>query len=878
MNWPDFLLRLRALVYRNRVERDLEEELTFHLDMQARKNVHAGMSQAEAANQARIEFGGVTQVSEQCRDARGIGLLETVFQDIRFALRGFRRSPVFVLTVVGTIALGLGLDTALFTVFNATYLRPIGVREPGALYEAYWINRVGGSSGFSHSEYREFVASNPAFSEAFAYMDVEGRMNGRAMLGDLVSGEYFRVLGIGAALGRTLAPEDCSAPGRQPVVVLSYRAWRNQFLSDPDIVGRKVLLRGYPFTVVGVASPGFTGLGSRPAEFWAPVTMSARFDAVQNRPDTAEPRSLSIVGRLRTEFSTRQAQSALTSWMQLRTAANPDSAKAMQALLISRAARKPLRLANVLAFSSILAAFSLVLLIGCANVANMLLARSLARQREIAIRLSLGATRRRVVRQVLTESLLLALPAAAAGFAVSEAAVRLSLRVLIATIPPGVAGLVATLPPMHSDLRVFAFTLAVALASAIVFGMAPAIHTTRVDFMQAAKGDYTHGGRPSRLRGTLVAGQVTVCVLLLVTAAILLRGADRIHRLDATLSTRNTIQIVAREKSHEAVVGRLAAEPSVEMLAAAAHAPVERKSMIPVRSADGSELIRMAANQVSPEYFALFEIPLLRGRAFTAAEGLSAAPVAIVSQAAAQRLWPNREALGRSLRLAPDPGNDASLAPRQVTVVGIARDEISRWIGSGEDTSLVYLPTHPRAAGAELFVSVPGDPETARRKIDAALATVDPDAVQQIQKLQVREWVDEDAYFSFRVAFWTSSAIGVLALVLTLSGIYGVISYLVSQRTKEIGIRMALGASTRAVTNLVLRQSMKLAGIGALSGAALAAGLSKLLASILVVIDTFDVAAYIGGVAIVLAACAAAAWLPSRRASRIDPLTTLRYD
>jgi predicted permease len=423
MNWHDFVLRLRALIYRNRVERDLEDELAFHIEMQIRKNVAAGMSAADAARQARVQFGRAAQVTEACRDARGIGLIETTFQDVRYAVRGFRRSPTFVVTVVATIALGLGLDTALFTVFNATYFRPIGVHEPRALYEAFGMDRAGGSLGFSQPEYREFLASNPAFSEALGYIHTEGRINGRTMPGTLVTGEYFRVLRIGAALGRTLLPDDSSAPGREPAIVLSYHAWQSRFSGDPNIVGRKVLLRGYPFDVVGVASAGFAGLGSRPAEFWAPMTMSSRFETGPDVFGPAQPRSLSIVGRLRAGFSVGQAQSALTLWMQRLTADGPDSAKAVQAILFSRAARKPLRLANALAFSSILAAFSLVLLIGCANVANMMLARSLARQREIGIRLSLGAARSRVVRQLLTECLLLALPSAVAGIAVSEAAI-----------------------------------------------------------------------------------------------------------------------------------------------------------------------------------------------------------------------------------------------------------------------------------------------------------------------------------------------------------------------------------------------------------------------------------------------------------------------
>jgi ABC-type lipoprotein release transport system permease subunit len=277
----------------------------------------------------------------------------------------------------------------------------------------------------------------------------------------------------------------------------------------------------------------------------------------------------------------------------------------------------------------------------------------------------------------------------------------------------------------------------------------------------------------------------------------------------------------------------------------------------------------MASNKVSPEYFTLFEIPIVRGRNFTAEEARSGALVAIVSQAAASLLWPNQEALGQVLRLDPEQ--------RAVTVVGIARDEISRWITNGFDRALVYLPVAPQTAGTKLFVRAHGDAEAARRQLDGDLSAIDPNALDEIHRLQIREFVAEEAY-SFRVFYWLSSAIGLSALLLTLSGIYGVLSFVVSQRTKEIGIRMALGATTHAVTGMVLTQCMKLAAAGTALGCLLALGMSRILASALVAMNTFDWAAYLGGAMLVLAACAAAAYFPSRRAARIDPTSTLRYD
>jgi predicted permease len=878
MNWNGILLRLRALVFRNQVERDLEDELRSHIEMQARKNLAAGMSAAEAHRQAAIQFGGLAQVREECRDTRGVNLIATMFQDVRYALRGFRRSPVFVMTVVATIALGLGIDTALFTIFNAYYLRPVAVADPHSLYAIAWMDRAGGAHDFTWPEYREFLANNPAFSEALACQYAEARVNGRPMSGLLVTGGYFRMLGGDPALGRTLLPQDDAAPGREPVIVLSYLAWQNRFARDPHIIGKQILLGGYPFEVVGVARSGFRGLGARPTDFWAPLTMAARFARGPDLFSPQHPPSLSIVGRLRPGYRAPQAQAGVTVWAQRQIADGPDARKAAQGLLTSVATYKPWKSSNTLAFSPILVAFSLVLLIGCANVANMMLARAMSRQREFGIRLSLGAARTRLIRQLLTESILLALPAAVAGFAVSQATIGLCLRVLFTTLPPGIAEFANRFPVLSPDVRVFAYNLAAALLAASLFGLAPAMQATRTNIAEAARGDFSNEFRPARLRNALVLGQITVCVLLLISAGILLRGIDRIQDLDTALSGRDTIEIVVQDKFRARAVERLSSEPSVQILAAASNAPVSRKPAVAVRTAEGGVLLQVAANRVSPEYFALFEMPIMRGRNFTAEEARSGAAVTVISQTTARQLWPNQEAVGRSLRLVPGPRTEPDLLRYQlVRVIGIARDDISRWIINGEDKTLVYFPSTPQAAGNVVFVGVHGDVETARRGLEAGLTAIDPGAVDEIHRFQVREFVVEEAY-SFRVAYWLSAAIGVLALLLTLSGIYGVVAFVVSQRTKEIGIRMAMGATTGAVTGLVVKQSMRLAIIGAVVGIVLALGVSKILAASLVMINTFDGMAYIGGTGLVLAACAAAAYFPSRRAARIDPIATLRYD
>jgi predicted permease len=533
---------------------------------------------------------------------------------------------------------------------------------------------------------------------------------------------------------------------------------------------------------------------------------------------------------------------------------------------------KPWNSGNSMIFAPLLAAFSLVLLLGCANVASMMLARAVSRQREFGIRLSVGASRTRLICQLLTESTVLAFPAAAIGFVLSQAMIWLCVRVLFATLPAGIADFTSKLPELSPDLRVFAYNLAVALVAAFLCGLVPALQATRTNLVQVVQGEFANAFRSSRLRNGLVVGQVTVCVLLLITTGILLRGIKQVQRLDGSLSERDTIEIAVKDEFRARAITRLLSEPAVDTLAAASASPVQRKTFVSAAARDGGTSVLLAANSVSPEYFTLFNLPIVAGRNFTVEETRARGPVAIVSQTAAMRLWPNQNAVGQTLRIA---ANRTTAAP--VHVVGVARDDISRWITNGDDRTLIYYPAAASTQGTTLFAGIRGDVEAVRRKLDADLAAIDPDAVEELRRFQVREFVAEEAY-SYRVAYWAAASIGGLALLLTLTGIYGVVAFVVSQRTKEIGIRMALGATSTAVSGLMLRQSMRLAAIGTCIGAVLALGVSTALASHIVMINTFDPLTYAAGVLVVAGACAAAGYIPARRATRIDPMTTLRYD
>jgi predicted permease len=857
----DLLLRLKALFLRNRVERDLDDEVEFHVEMQTRKNVAAGMPQSEARRLARIEFGGETRIKEQCRDERRISFFETLFQDTRYALRGFRKTPLFALTVIATIALGLGINTAVFTIFNAYVLRPIAVVDPHSLYQLIGRSNAGGLE-FTMRQYDQFHAQHNAFSEMFAIHSLQLRVNGRNSYCQLVSGNYFSTLGVLASLGRTLLPSDTLSSGREPVVVLSHGAWQTMFAGDPEVVGKKVYLRGYPFEIVGVTPDGFGGMAEMPQDFWAPISMLATVDPSDH--------GVGFIGRLNHELSVQQAEAILTVTGNRLTTDQPDDRKMTRAILRPRATSVPLSRDVVLVMSPVIVAFAMVLLIACANVANMMLARAMARQREIGIRLSLGAARARLIRQLLTESVLLALPAAAVGFAISQVAIEGGLRVMFATLPSDFAEYLRIVP-LPPDYRVFVFMMFAAVAAAVLFGLVPALQATRASVIQAARGDFGNQHRPSRLRNALVIVQITGSVLLLICTGVLLRGANRIHAVDNGMETNHVVEMEIQEKARARVLAGLASEPLVETVAAS--------SAVPLDSAFPGALGVGGYDYVSPEFFSVFGIPILQGRTFTQNEALAGAPVGIITQAVASRLFPNENAIGKSIRLTKDPGRrQGTLRYQEVRVIGVARDINTELSDSETNRSYIFFPTTPAAPGNSLVIRVKGDSQAARQRIDAVLAAEVPGSVDEIHTM--RMFVLGRQY-PFKVAYWVSASVGMLALLLAIAGIYGVISYVVMQRRKEIGIRMVMGASEAQMVGLVLKQSVRLAVIGLSAGTILALVVSRIYSSAFDksgTIDTFDPFAYSGAIALVFAACVCAALFPSRKAARIDPVTTLRCD
>ena len=870
-------LRLRALARQRAMEEELDEELQYHIVAETERLVARGMSAEAAAVTARRAFGNTTQLKEEVRDSWGRRWLERLDQDARYAARSFRRAPGFSVTVVLTIALALGLNTTAFTIFDAYVLRPIAVRDPNSLFQLSWEDRGGNWHTFNWRDYQSLRTDRSTLAEALAFKFVFARLDGTPTFGQLVSGNYFAMLGVSAALGRPLLPSDAAAFGGVPVVVLSHATWESRYGGDSAIVGRTIRVRGRPLQVVGVAAAGFRGLGDVPLDFWAPITMNdALFDGDSVATSRAE--GLSVVGRLRRDITIGQAEAWLSSWMRAHRPEARDRDTPVAAQLLSRATAIQLSPEFALFFAPIAAAFVLVLLIACANVANLMLARGMARQRELGIRLSLGAARGRLIGQLLTEAVVLALPAAAAGFVISRLTIDVGVRLMFRTISAEVAPYFRV-APLTPDLRIFLFMLLAALAAAVLFGLVPALQATKPNVIQATRGDFDTEFRPSRLRNALVVGQVTVCVLLLICAGLLLRNVAKLQAIDIGIRTAGIVRVDATERAdaRQHILDALRTRADVGALAAATDPPFNRRfPTVPAEPASGITAPTFY-DFVTASYFDFFGVRILRGRGFTVDEERGSAPVAIVSEGTARAFWPGEEAIGQTLRLALDTAAmHGPLATRRTArVIGVVPNVALGTIIDPRDAPVAYFPAPARADGMVILARVSGPTELTMHRIDAGLARVAPDAVEDIHTLAAYR---EAGVYPFRAAYWIAGALGAIALLLTLTGVYGVLSYVVAQRRKELGIRVALGASPANVVGLVMGQSIRLAATGLALGTLMALGVSRLFAANIARLDTFEPMAFLGALGLVLLSTIVASYVPSRRAGTIDPLEAIRAE
>ena len=882
-----FVEGLRALFRGKENSGELDREVEHFLEISARERMKAGMSRAEAMRAARLEIGSADSVKEGVRSWGWEVWIETLFHDVRYAARCFRRAPLFSATVILTIGLALGLNTMVFTVFNAYVLAPFSVQDPYGLYSVSWNTKATTGRGFSWNEFLQIRKDSPTFSDAIAVRRVSVRANGGELEGQLVSGNYFAMLGVAPIFGRTLVPSDAESPGSNAVMVLSHAAWSARFGGDPAIVGRTISIRGHDFQIVGIARNGFAGISNAPTDFWAPITMYSQFvdGADLFASDASHP--LEVTVRVNPHFSIDQTQAAfLVSSKQL-TATHPADDKVIGVGMQSSATVFPLTAESIAGIMPSAIAFGLILLLACANVANMLLARAMARQREIGVRLALGAERKRLVRQLLTEGFLLAVPSAVLGFALAWIASRVGPKMLYGMMTAELSKKVR-FEPITIDWRVFCFILLAAVVATVGFALVPALQATRGDLIAATRGEFMQNHRSGRLRSALVITQVAICAMLLISAGIFLHGGRNVQAIDVRLDLRNVIEVIPRQDAGLKVSEMLKAERSVETEAVALRVPFDggiRWMLVAPQNARTATWVQF--NSASPEFFDVFRLPLERGRNFTETEAREEAPVVIVSEATAQKLWPGKDAVGQLLRIRPASEADRANgtytpAYTSATVVGIARDTVSDGGDFAFDPSCVYFPgSNTGKYNYSLLIRVRGNVDLVKQALDSTLSVTIPGGVTRMDKM---EDILQLHYLPFHIFGGITEILGAIALALTAIGIYGVIAYLVSERSRDIGIRMALGASSTSIVGSVLGQSLKLAAAGMIIGAPIALAIVRLLASHVFLRNRamadaargFSV--YPASVAIVIAATISAAMVPARRASKLDPMTVLRHD
>jgi predicted permease len=906
----DFWIRVRALLRGRVVERELGDELQFHLEQQAEKHVRAGITREEAMRLARLEFGGRTQVEEECREARGITLVETVMQDLRFGMRMLRKSPGFTLVAVGTLALGIGANTAIFSLVHAVMLETLPVKDPGRLVVVKWTAHDrpenSGSSSFGDcAESGDRPESTPSgcslslpvfqalrgqknvFANATALsgpaqMDLSG--NGAATIaqGELVSGSYFDTLGVTAALGRTLDLED-EKPDATPVAVLDYAYWVRAFGGSTGVIGRTIRLNGVPVTIVGVAARGFTHLTPGKAiDLWVPLTQAKRLGVMWARSVDAGNWWLVVIGRLQPGVGRMQAQDAVSALFVNETlhAEKPLWKAGDDPHLILVPAQeglagiryefgKPLML--------LMAAVGLVLLIACANVAGLVLARGAAREREMAVRLAVGAGRRRVMRQLLTESLLLSFAGALLGALIAYG---------------GATGLAAFFSenadsPLELDLGLSApvllFAIGAAVLTGIGFGLAPAWRGSRANVSTELKTNSattTGSRRRFSLGNGLVVVQVALSMVVLTGAGLLMRTLDKLRNIDPGFDTNNVMLFSIepelsgyKEQRLANLYGelqrRLAALPGV---ASASYSSVPLldgglwTEDVHVEGQAGKNTVQSQMMSVGSRYFETLRIPLMEGRLLGENDIGTTQRSAVVNRAFVQKFAGGRNPIGLHFG-----GTDAK--DPQWEIVGVVGDTKYATLRSDEAPT-AYVPL--TAGGATFALRTAAAPTALMPAVGNVVNAVD----SNLPVIRMRTQTDsiDRLLFNERLVARLFGLFGALGLTLAGIGLYGLLSYEVTRRTREIGIRTALGAQRRDVLRMVLRQGLVLVVVGAGMGGAAALGVTRLLESLLYAVRPTDPVTFglVAGllIAVGLLACV----LPARRATQVDPMTALRCE
>lgn len=879
--------RLRALRGREAVIGDIDEELRLHIEMEADANAARGMAPEEARRAALRTFGNLDSVRERAYEVRGGGLLETFLQDLRYAGRMLARRPGFTAVAVLTLALGVGANTAIFSVVEAVLLRPLPYRHAGRIVVVWESLRSQGGKRnvISPANFLDWREQAKSFDGMATFVDLPVGLTGAGepeeVPAQLVTPNLFALLGAIPELGRTFVPEDVKAGQRPNVAILSHGLWQRRFGGAPDVIGRTVSLNGRPTTIVGVMPPGFhwfvkeNSHSGKAAALWQPLSL----EPYQDRSKSG--RFAQAVGRLAPGVTLAKAQAEMDTIASRLERQYVEYDKGWSVILV------PLRdqLTGEIrpALLVLLGAVGFVLLIACVNVANLLLARAAGRHKEIAVRSAMGAGRRRIVRQLLTESLLLSLLGGALGLLLSLWCVR----ALVALSPENLIGA----GEVGLDLPVLAFTLAASLLTGILFGLAPALEASRVKLNESLKesGRGTTGSsRGRRLRDALIAAEVGLALVLLVGAGLMVRSFVLLQAVDPGFDARNllTLRVALPAVKYpddakvdaffRQAVAELRTLPGVRAASAVSELPFASLGTATSFTIEGrpapppGEHFGTDVRVVDEEYFRTMRIPVLAGRTFTPQEATEERKVCVVNQAMARVYFPGENPVGKRITVVMSDN------PTPTEIIGVVGDARYAKLEGDLRPMVYWTPPHLTYNSMTFVLRTAGDPEDLAGPARHAIQAIDKD--QPVADVRTMEdWVSESVS---RTRFGTLllGAFALLALTLAAVGIYGVMSHSVAQRQNEIGVRMALGARPGDVLWLVIRQGLARVLVGVGLGLLGALALTRVLSSLLYNVSATDPLTFLSLALLLTAVSWIACYLPARHAARVDPLIAMRYD
>lgn len=880
----DLVFRLRALFRRKSMEEEMDDELRAHFERQVDKYVNSGLPREEALRRVRLEFGGLEQVKEECRDARGVNFIETTLQDIRCSVRMLRKTPGFTFVAILTLALGVGANTAIFSVVNGVLLRPLAYPEPQRLMMLYEKSSDFDRNSVSYPNFLDWRREQRSFQDLAAFDPSDFNFTGAGqpehLLGEYASANLFSVLGVKPMLGRDFLPQE-DQQGAGCAAIISNAFWKRRFGAEPNVLGKTMTLNAMNCAVVGVLPADFRFRDE--AELYVPIE---QWNSAELRDRDSHP-GLRVVGRLKPGVTQAAAQAEMASIAKALAKQYPKSNAGYGATVVGMKDDLVGSIRPTLLL--LLGAVGFVLIIACANVANLLLARSTARSREFAIRAALGAGRRRVVRQLLTESVLLALGASALGLSLAWWGTRLVIGAAPDSLPRA--------QNVGLDPSVLLFTLGVSVLTGILFGLAPAFHGSQVQPHESLKeGARGSGGGRHRAERVFVVVEVGLAIVLLAGAGLMIQSIWRLWKVDPRFNPHNvlTAQVAispnvmaspnATRVAYRQMLDRVSGIPGVQAAAITQLIPLgERDNEIGYWLGKGprppqDQMLTSVFYIATNDYLRVMGLPLLSGRFFTDLDTTASTPVVVIDDVMAKHAFRGQDAVGKEINL-------LSLGP--VQVVGVV-GHVKQWGLDSDDTSRIrdqmYFPfmqvpdPFMREAAAGLILTVRTTP-TPLSMVSAVRAQVaGPTEDQPLYAVRTMEQVIASSQAERRFTMLLLIIFASTALVLAAVGIYGVMSYAVSRRTHELGVRVALGASRREIMRLVVREGMMLVAIGTVAGLAAALGLTRLMADLLYGVRPADAATFaavsllLGGIA--LLAC----YIPAWRATRTDPVAALRCE